>query len=119
MSEFEPNEPLAPQIATSPEVLASGKFDMMLLSNIDSRHIRALLYFTLLAHPERNPEELLVETFLKAKVCEGGRGRRDLIRMEAVRHGGAPDVAVEMPRQNIVERIRDKIMPRPKPEDDL
>ena len=99
----EDGEPLAPQLGSAPGVMMDGEFDMEILSNISPKHIRPLLYFILLSTTDPNAK-IIVKTFLKLKVAEGGRGRRDIIRMEGVRHGGSPSVSEEIPKPGLLER---------------
>ena len=97
-------EVLAPQLGTEPEILSDSLFDMSILSVIDPKHIRPLLYFQLLADNGDVNAASIVRSFLKFRVSSGGRGRRDIIRMEGVRHGGGTNVESEIEKPGWIER---------------
>jgi hypothetical protein len=94
-----PSEPLASQMGSDIQTLSEGKFDMEILSVIQPRHIRPLLYFSIDGEKNELSREL-VEHFLKLKRSEGGRGLRDILRMESVRHGGAVNLESEIEKPN-------------------
>lgn len=94
-----PSEPLASQMGTNIQTMSQGIWDMEILSVIQPRHMRSLLYFTV--DGDRNETSaLLVEHFLKLSRSIGGRGLRDIIRMETVRHGGAVNLESEIEKPN-------------------
>jgi len=97
-------EILSPQLGSEPKILANMKFDMSILSVIHPKHIRPLLYFSLLANAGDENARVIVEAFLKFRVSDGGRGRRDIIRMEGVRHGGGTNVEAEIEKPGWIER---------------
>jgi len=80
---------LAEQLATEPVILATGKFDMRKLSIIDERDIPFLIYAKIRGRKTRVWKEIY-EDFLALKISIGGRGRRDIIRMQGVARGGLP-----------------------------
>lgn len=98
-------EPLAAQLGSEPEFLADSSFDYSILSVTSPKHTRAILYFTVLAAANDENAKTILKAFYKAKVSEGGRGRRDILRMEAVRHGGSSNVESEIQKpESWVER---------------
>ena len=80
---------LAEQLATEPYIMATGRFDMRKLSIIDERDIPFLLYAKIRGRKTRVWKEIY-EDFLALKISIGGRGRRDIIRMQGVARGGLP-----------------------------
>ena len=94
---------LAPQLGSDPNTLAQGKIDMARFSVLSPKEMRFVLYATLMAETSPVWEELLT-AFLNFKVSVGGRGRRDIIRMESVSKGGPAQVESEITRPNLLSR---------------
>jgi len=101
--ESQPSEPLASQLGTDAETLSQSKFDMEILSVTTPKQMRALLYFAILGEKD-DTAKALVNHFLRLRVSEGGRGRRDIIRMESVRHGGGISLGEEIEKPNWAAR---------------
>jgi hypothetical protein len=85
---------LAPQLGSETGFLAQGKVDMRKLSVIEERDIPMLIYAKV--RGKKSPVwDLIADSFLNLKVSVGGRGRKDIIRMEGVSKGGLPDLQPE------------------------
>lgn len=110
MSEDIPNSPLPPppppgsivasalasQLGTDGIDLQRGmRADMRRLSNIEANEIPFYLYAKIRSR-KSNVWGVLYDELLNLRVSVGGRGRRDIIRMEQVSHGGGVDVNAEL-----------------------
>jgi len=80
---------LAPQLGSDAEYLAQGKVDMRKLSVIGKEDIPFLLYANLRGRKVRTWRDIH-DYLLNIFVSVGGRGRKDIIRMEGVSKGGLP-----------------------------
>ena len=101
---------LAPQLGSSLGHLARGEIDMRILgvlmppSDIP-KYMRSLVY--LLTYADLFNDEAvrsMVTNFLHLTVAVGGRGRRDIIRMESVARGGQVNVAEEIQKPGWLAR---------------
>lgn len=81
---------LAPQLGSDPLHLGKGKFDMRKLSVINEKDIPLLIYCAIRGKKSKVWQDIF-EHFLNLQISVGGRGRRDIIRMEGVSKGGLPD----------------------------
>ena len=88
---------LAPQLGTDPLLLAQAINDMRRLSVFEQKRVKAILYGLERAQTSKAWARLM-DNYLSVAVSVGGRGRRDMIRMEDVRHGGAANVGEEINR---------------------
>lgn len=100
---------LVSQLGSAPYILVDNEFDLPLLTVLqDSENIPDTMRVTAywLARGRINPRmpKILSDIQLKLYVAVGGRGRRDLLRAEQVRKGGAVDVESEIQRPGWVER---------------
>jgi len=86
---------LAGQLGTDTADLARNRYDMRRLSVIQNKDIRFLLYAKIKSRKSQVWRTLYNE-YLNLKVSVDGRGRRDIIRMEAVSRGGAASVESEI-----------------------
>ncbi len=89
---------LAPQLGSDSLTLAKGKIDMILLSVLEPEDKPLLLYAAIRAKKSK-AWALIFDLYPKLTVGQGGRGRRDIIRMEGVSKGGMPSVESEMDHQ--------------------
>ena len=81
---------LAPQLGSDSTVLSQGKVDMRRFSVIDEKDMPFLIYASI--RGIKSPVwKNLYDEFLNLKISVGGRGRRDIIRMEGVSKAGLPD----------------------------
>jgi len=80
---------LAPQLGSDAEYLAQGKIDMRKLSVIGRDDIPFLLYANLRGRKVRTWREIH-DYLLNIFISVGGRGRKDIIRMEGVSKSGLP-----------------------------
>jgi len=99
---------LAPQLGSSRKVLQKQEVDMRILSVIEKDLIGMLLYAKIKAKKSK-VWELLYDDILHLFVSVGGRGRRDIIRMEIASRGGGADVESEIQkpgwlRRNVTDR---------------
>lgn len=94
---------LAPQLGSDMHDVARGRIDMRRLTVIDDKDIGVLLYAKIRARKSRVWKEIY-EMLLNLKVSVGGRGRRDIIRMEAVSRGGPAAVEAEIQRPGWITR---------------
>jgi len=96
---------LAPQLGSDSSILAQGRTDMRRLTVIARDDMRFVLYATVRAKKSPVWADLL-EAYANWSVSVGGRGRRDIIRMEAVSKGGAAQVESEINLQppNVLAR---------------
>ena len=85
---------LAPQLGSDTEYLSRGGFDMRKLSIINERDVPLLIYAKIRGKKSASWKSIY-EEFLALQVSIGGRGRRDIIRMEGVSKGGLPDTYAE------------------------
>lgn len=89
--------PLAAQLGSNPRDIARGKWDMRRLTVIDKEQLNAIMYATIRAR--KSPVWATILDVLKNwGPSIGGRGRRDIIRMEAVSKGGPASVESEIIR---------------------
>lgn len=99
-------EKLSPQLGSSPEVLAKGKFDMRLLSAIGKRQLMALVF--LYQRGKKVPfYRDFVDNYLSFTVSVNARGRKDLIKMQSVTSGAPPEPPPEQPGwwgRNVTQR---------------
>lgn len=94
---------LAPQLGSDPLYLGQGKFDMRKLSFIDEKDIPMLIYAAIRGKKSRVWKDI-ADNFLNLKVSVGGRGRRDIIRMEGVSRSGLPDYPTDYEKPGWFER---------------
>lgn len=92
---------LAPQLGTDINDLGRGRFDMRRLSVIRKTDIGLLLYAKIKARKSR-VWKLIHEELLNLYVSVDGRGRRDIIRMEAVSRGGMASVESEIREPGLI-----------------
>lgn len=94
---------LSPQLGSDEAILAQGKTDMRRLTVIQKDDIPRLLYMKL-----RSKKSTLFATLydeiLNLNVSIGGRGRRDIIRMENVSKGGVANVEAEIQKPGLIAR---------------
>ena len=83
---------LAGELGTAPKWKAIGEIDMRLFSVIEERDIPFLIYARIRGQKTR-VWRMLYNEFLHLKVSVGGRGRRDVIRMQGVARGGLPSAS--------------------------
>lgn len=88
---------LAPQLGSDPIDLSRARFDMRRLSVIRKSDIGLLLYAKIKSRKSR-VWKLIYNELLNLNVSVDGRGRRDIIRMEAVSRGGTAAVESEITR---------------------
>jgi len=104
---------LAPQLGTSRRILQKSDVDMRILSVFEKDIIGMLLYAKIKAKKSK-VWDLLYDEILHLFVSVGGRGRRDIIRMEIASRGGGANVESEIQkpgwlRRNVTDRgWRDK-----------
>ena len=91
----EGQESLSPQLGTDPVDLMEGRVDMRRLSIIGGDKMGAVLYAAVRARSSPTWRTLL-DWYLNTTVSVGGRGRRDIIRMEQVSRGGSVNVESEL-----------------------
>lgn len=89
---------LAAQLGSDLKDVAQGKNDMRRLSVIDEKDKLFLMYAKIRSRKSK-AWKALYEEFLNLNVSIGGRGRRDIIRMEAVSKGGMAGVESEIPQR--------------------
>ncbi len=94
---------LAPQLGTDAIDLGKGRFDMRRLSVIRNTDIGLLLYAKIKSRKSR-VWKTIYDELLNLRVSVDGRGRRDIIRMEAVSRGGAATVESEITRPGMLAR---------------
>jgi hypothetical protein len=82
---------LAPQLGSNAQHLGRGDFDMRKLSVIEQKDIPLLIYAKIRGKKSTAWADIYSE-FLNLQVSVGGRGRRDIIRMEGVSKGGLPEM---------------------------
>lgn len=87
--------PLAGQLGTDPIDLARMKYDMSRLTVISQEMIGPIIYLEI--RKKKIPAmQTVLDVIKNYSVSIGGRGRRDIIRMEAVSKGGMANVEAEM-----------------------
>jgi len=91
----EGNESLAPQLGTDPIEIGAGKVDMRRLTIIGGDKMGAVLYAAVRARSSPTWATVL-DWYMNVNVSVGGRGRRDIIRMEQVSRGGSVNVEGEL-----------------------
>lgn len=91
----EGNESLAPQMGTDPIDISMGRVDMRRLTVIGSDKMGAVLYAAVRARSSPTWGTVL-EWYLNTSVSIGGRGRRDLLRMEGAARGSGANVEGEL-----------------------
>jgi len=94
---------LAPQLGTDTADLFKARFDMRRLTVIRNSDIGLLLYAKIKSRKSRVWGDIRDE-ILNLKVSVDGRGRRDIIRMEAVSRGGAATVESEITKPGLLAR---------------
>ncbi len=94
---------LAPQLGTDPKDLARASFDMRRLTVIRREDIGLLIYAKIKSRKSRVWGDIRNE-LLNLNVSVDGRGRRDIIRMEAVSRGGSAAVESEITRPGLFAR---------------
>jgi len=91
-------ESLSPQLGTDPIDLEMGRVDMRRFAVLKSNKIGAVLYAAVRA--KNSPSwGTILDWYLNTSVGVGGRGRRDIIRMEQVSRGGSVNVEAEIEAQ--------------------
>jgi len=95
--------PLTPQLGTDFALLARGLTDMRRLSVINESDIFLFLYAKIRSRKSR-VWRTIYDELLNLKVSVGGRGRRDIIRMEAVSKGGPAQVEAEIRKPGLLAR---------------
>lgn len=103
---------LAQQLGTNAKILSDGLIDMRILTVLDDRKnlpntMKNTLYWLVykdIVHDDKNFAESVIENILSLNVSVRGRGRRDLLRAEAVRKGSDIDVTSEIQKPGWVQR---------------
>jgi hypothetical protein len=91
-------ESLSPQLGTDPIDLEMGRVDMRRLTVLKGNKMGAVLYAAVRA--KNSPSwATVLDWYLNMSVGIGGRGRRDIIRMEQVSRGGSVNVEAEIEAQ--------------------
>ena len=86
---------LAGQLGSDPRVIGKARYDMRRLSVITDNDIPLLIYAEIRSK-KSSAWGTFLDMFLNLKTSVGGRGRRDIIKMEQVSHGVPTDVASEL-----------------------
>lgn len=94
---------LAPQLGSDQNYLSRGMVDMRRFSVIKEEFLGFLLYAKIRSRKSRVWVDIYDE-LLNLYVSVGGRGRRDIIRMESVSRGGQAQVEAEILRPGIIAR---------------
>lgn len=94
---------LAEQLGTDAVDLGKGRFDMRRLTTIRTTDIGLLLYAKIKSRKSR-VWKTIYDELLNLRVSIDGRGRRDIIRMEAVSKGGTAAVESEISRPGLFAR---------------
>jgi len=94
---------LAGELGSDTVVRQRGYTDMRRLSVLEREDL-ALLLYSKLRGKKTQVWKMLYDEYLNLMVSVGGRGRRDIIRMEGVSRGGLPSVSEEIPKPNIIAR---------------
>ncbi len=95
--------PLAEQLGSDPIDLGKGRFDMRRLTIISESDKGLLLYAKIKSRKSR-VWKTIYDEILNLNVSLGGRGRRDIIRMEAVSKGGTAAVESEIIKPGLFAR---------------
>lgn len=86
---------LAGQLGSSPKFLTKREHDMRILSVIKDEEIPMFVYARI--RGKKSPAwNIFYDEVLHLKRSVGGRGLRDIIRMEMVSHGGATELQSEI-----------------------
>ena len=85
---------LAPQLGSDTIHLSKGIFDMRKLSFIEERDIPFLIYCKIRGKKAAVWKDIY-NLYLNLQVSVGGKGMRNIIRMEGVSKGGLPDMQPE------------------------
>lgn len=94
---------LAEQLGTDPADLIRARFDMRRLTVIKDSDISLLLYARIKSRKSR-VWMTIYDELLNLRVSIDGRGRRDIIRMEQVSHGGQANVEAEITKPGVFAR---------------
>jgi len=94
---------LAPQLGSDQDALSRGKVDMRRFTVIKEDYLGFLLYAKIRSRKSR-VWKTIYDELLNLYVGVGGRGRRDIIRMEAVSRGGMAQVEAEIQRPGLLAR---------------
>jgi len=94
---------LAPQLGSNAQHLGRGDFDMRKLSIIEKVDVPLLIYAKIRGKKSAAWADIYSE-FLNLQVSVGGRGRRDIIRMEGVSKGGLPEAEPLPEKPGFLER---------------
>lgn len=94
---------LAEQLGTDPADLMKARFDMRRLTVIHDSDKPLLLYAKIKSRKSR-VWRIIYDELLNLNVSIDGRGRRDIIRMEAVSHGGGASVESEITKPGLLAR---------------
>lgn len=94
---------LAPQLGSNVQYLGKGDFDMRKLSVIEQKDIPLLIYAKIRGK-KSDTWKIIYDELLNLPVSVGGRGRKDIIRMEGVSKGGLPDYPVDLEKPGWLQR---------------
>jgi len=94
---------LAPQLGSDQKFLAKGEVDIRRFTVISGHEMKFLMYGTIRA-TKSALWKTIMDSYPNWKISQGGRGRRDIIRMESVSRGGSADVTSEIEQPNIFAR---------------
>ena len=94
---------LAPQLGSDMIHLSKGKFDMRKLSFIQETDIPFLIY-SKIRGKKVAVWDTIYNMYLNLQVSVGGKGMRNIIRMEGVSKGGLPDIQPEYDKPGWVQR---------------
>lgn len=94
---------LAPQLGSDRNDLMRGKTDMRRLTVLKSTDIPFVMYAKIRSKKSR-VWEVIYSELLSLNVSIGGRGRRDIIRMEGVSKGGMVNLESEIERPDWIGR---------------
>lgn len=94
---------LAPQLGSDATHLGKGQFDMRKLSFIEQKDIPFLIYAKI--RGKKNPVwDTIYDAYLNLQVSVGGKGMRNIIRMEGVSKGGLPEYQPELEKPGFIAR---------------
>ncbi len=96
-------ESLASQLGSDQSDIDLGRTDMRRLSIINPSDVAFLIYAKMRARKAR-VWRMIYDEFLNLKPSVGGRGRRDIIRMEQVSRGGQVSVEGEIIKPGVLAR---------------
>ena len=94
---------LAPQLGSDAVHLSKGIFDMRKLSVIEEKDIPFLVYAKIRGK-KSSTWDTIYDMYLNLQVSVGGRGMRNIIRMEGVSKGGLPDMQSEFEKPGWAQR---------------